>query len=163
LSHQNGGGGSDNGETNKVMKKVLLIAVVMMVCTSMHAQTRADKALVLQECIDLKGLQEYYPKDGDGRIRRLYIVQDPIAVPENMAVAKDGKFPALLSKTQLEGGQIHAFFRFSQFDFTENTALVVFVYHYEEAQSVQVTVTLKRENYEWFVTQSTIDKSNKSL
>jgi hypothetical protein len=43
------------------------------------------------------------------------------------------------------------------------TALAVFVYHYEEMQSVQVTVELKKENYEWFVTRSSIEKTNKSL
>ncbi|HQQ98263.1 MAG TPA: hypothetical protein PLX35_13425 [Cyclobacteriaceae bacterium] len=145
------------------MKQVLFSLMVMMMWTSVQAQTRADKALVLQECIDLKGLQEYYPKDGDGGIRRLYIVQDPVALPENMAVAKDGKFPAMLSKAQLDGGQIHAYFRFSQFDFTDKTALVVFVYHYEETLNVQVTVELKKENYEWFVTKSSIEKTYKSL
>lgn len=145
------------------MKQVLLSVMVLMMWTSAQAQTRADKALVLQECIDLKGLQEYYPKDGDGGIRRLYIVQDPIAFPEGMAVAKAGKFPAMLTKAQLDGGQIHAYFRFSQFDFTDTTALVVFVYHYEETLNVQVTVELKKENYEWFVTKSSIEKTYKSL
>jgi len=145
------------------MKQVLFFVILVMAGTSVQAQTRADKAMILQECIDLKGLQEYYPKDGDGGIRRLYIVQDPIAFPEGLAVAKAGKFPALLSKTQLEGGQIHAYFRFSQLDFTETTALVVFVYHFEEAQSVSVTVEFKKENYEWFVTKSNIEKTNKSL
>lgn len=145
------------------MKRILFVAMLFMLCTSAQAQSRADKTMVLQECIDLKGLQEYYPKDGDGGIRRLYIVQDPIAFPEGMAVAKAGKFPALLSKAQLDGGQIHAYFRFSQLDFTDTTALVVFVYHYEEAQSVSVTVELKKENYEWFVTKSNIEKTNKSL
>lgn len=114
----------------------------------------ADDAAVLQRCVDLAELQEFYPKNADGSYRRLVIMQHAVSFPETIAVSHNGQ--NLLFKAKGDAISGESYFYFHSFDVLDSTAKVEFTFYYDQNGTVPkmqvVTLQLQKSANGWNIT-----------
>jgi hypothetical protein len=120
-----------------------------------------DQALVLQHCLDLAGLQPYYPKNTDGTYMQLRVLQHGVSFPTDLTVSKAGMPVAFMDKDQIAGDAVDAYFLFFEFDITGKSASVSFVYHYDQTTSLKkmqvVSLELQKAGNTWSIVQAKIE------
>ena len=136
------------------MKFSLVILMLFGLAIQGVAQSSDDRAQILQKCIDFQELQRYYPRDARGAIKQLNIMQHGISFPENMNVSKNGIRPVLLSKQQVNDTDTKAYFLFHEFKVSEAVASVAFIYHYNDADQLVVTLELEKTGSTWSIKKS---------
>ncbi len=151
---------SQNASKALLKTKTLMMSFVLLflVTTALTAQTTSDQALVLQKCVDLTQLQQFYPKNTDNSFQPLVIMQHAISFPTNISVAHSGD--SLLFKSKSEVSSDSAYFLFWKFDILGSNAKVDFIYNYDLLTTVpkvqKVTLELLKTGSVWNVTSSSI-------
>jgi len=143
------------------MKKLfLLLGLCLLFTAQLVAQSRSDKALILQKCIDLQELQQSYPVAADGTISQIYVLQHGISFPENIEVSKSGKPLAFVSKSDINDQHIESFFLFWTFDIVNDQSHVQFTYNNSkiEKKATIVELNLQKENNVWTIVKSKIER-----
>ncbi len=132
--------------------------ILMLVGFALHgmAQSTADRAQVLQTCLDLEQLQQHYPRDNRGNIKQINIMQHGVSFPENISVVKNGLRPIFLSKQQINSTGTLAYFLFHDFTISSTSATVAFVYHYSVADQFVVYLDLEKNGSTWSIKKSNI-------
>jgi len=127
------------------------------------AQSAENTAQILQKCINLQELQEYYPLDVKGKPKQLYVMQHGVSMPENLNVSKNGKAVVFLEKNEILTKGTDAFFLFRDFKVFQNSSNVAFVYYFNFDGSykeyVAVELELKKAGDTWSITQSKIQRN----
>jgi len=145
------------------MKKIILFALLVFGCSlPMLAQSQNDYAAVLQKCIDLKALQNYYPQQSNGSPAQLYVMQHGVSFPETTNVSKGGKKVAFVSKTNIKENKVNAYFLFWTFNLTPNKATVAYSYYYNKQTAPEgamvVNLELEKTGNTWEIKKSTAEK-----
>ncbi|PSR55939.1 hypothetical protein AHMF7605_21750 [Adhaeribacter arboris] len=126
------------------------------------AQSLSDQARVLQKCVGLAELQEYYPRTANGNVKQLYVMQHGVSFPSNLVVTKNGKPLVFKTKEEVKATKIDAFFLFREFKITQNTAQVDFAYYYHfkggYEEFIPVTLALQKTGDTWTITQTKIQE-----
>ena len=119
--------------------------------------TDNDSALVLQKCLDMPELQQYYTKSSDGTFSQVHVMQYPIVFSPDIAVTKF-QLPILLEPREvIYASKADGFFIFKSFQITGNTATVVFDYNYNYTTApaaLQVTLSLQKTGTDWSITNT---------
>ena len=134
------------------MKRYLLIFALLLGAVSSWGQTVADQAAVLQKCLDLPGLQQYYPAN-----QQVYIMQYPYVFPAGITVTKSGKPVQLVDRAVIAGNDAKAYFLFHTFSAGGNTANVKFDFYYNFSANKTImsgTVLMVKNGDIWNVTET---------
>lgn len=143
-----------------VMMSMLLFAMVLQAA----AQSLTDKAQVLQKVLDYPAVQSLYPRNLEGELKQVTILQQkPIIFPINIEASKHGKPLSFMSEGQIIEHQIEAYFIFNQFDMTATTATVNFAFHYSEYDKITVQMELVKQGDSWIVAKSFDFKERETL
>ena len=144
------------------MKTISLMILFTMATISAIGQSRNDQTRILQQCIDLPDLQQYYPYETDGVRKPVYILQHGVSFPSDIEVSKFGKRVQLVDKAQLSYLKISSYFLFWEFKTDQNSAQVDFVYNFINADNLprmkRVNLELQKNNETWTVSKTKIEE-----
>lgn len=100
----------------------LFLFMGIMGSHSVKAQTTNDQAAVLQKCMDLPALQQYFPRNSDSGYKELVVMQHGVSFPANISVTHGGDSPLFKSKGQIANDANDAYFYFNSFNVMPNSA-----------------------------------------
>lgn len=135
------------------MRSILLLLGIMMSFQIM-TQTKSDQALLLQKCIGLTEMQEFYPLASNGELAQIYVLQHGVSFPVNIGVKKNEQLIKFLTKEDVARLGLDSYFVFRTFDvLAENKARVEFTYSMSVTNNSSVALVLDfiKENNEWSV------------
>ena len=112
------------------MKRYLLIIAMLLGAVSSWGQIVSDQATVLQKIIDLQGLQQYYPKNGDGSMKQLCISRFPTEFPAGVMAGFDASKVVFRTREAITATQAEAYFMFRSFNLQSGTCTAVVNYFY---------------------------------
>ena len=140
------------------MKRYLLIFALLLGAVCSYAQSKTDQAAVLQQCLDLADLQQYYPPSPVMNTReQVYVVQNASAFPAGLQLTKFDKPVKFIERASEVVNQSVACFVFHTFNITGNTANVTFDFYYTYVRTKAVfncTVALTRTGAAWTVSET---------
>jgi hypothetical protein len=139
------------------MKKLLIIFFFMVIVLTpkLVAQSQDDQALVLQKCIDLPELQQYYPLNEEGSLKPLYIVQYPVSFPSDLAIEKEGTIVKFMTSSDITINKVAAYFMFRSFNIHQNSANINCNYFYnynytsKQFKMLSVIIEMKKVGLQW--------------
>jgi hypothetical protein len=118
-------------------------------------QAASDTAAVLQKCLDMPELQQYFPKNLDGTYKQVYVMQYPIAFSANNAVSKFQQSVLFEQRGAIYADKADGYFMFTSFAISGNTATVTFDYNYNYTKApaaIEVSLSLQKTGTEWTIT-----------
>jgi len=139
------------------MKRYLFIFALLLGALSSWAQSASDQTGILQKCLDLPALQEYFPVNADGSHHQVYIMQYPNVFPEGIQVSKFGKPVQFTDRSVIANNKAAAYFLFHTFLVNGNTANVTFDFYYNYSTNktmLQGTIVLKKTDGNWIISDS---------
>lgn len=142
------------------MKSILLLFGIVMSLQIM-SQTRSNHALLLQSCIELTEMQEFYPLAFNGELAQIYILQHGVSFPIDIGVKKNERLIKYLTKEDVSRLGVDSYFVFRTFDvLDENKARVEFTYYKSVADNSNIAFELDfiKEDNEWSVVNLKITK-----
>lgn len=144
------------------MKKFLLIFVILLGVVCSRGQNTNDMTVVLQKCIDLPDLQQYYPLDENGKPDELYInYWAPTLFSTDLIVSKNGVNLNFLPMSQMSATIENAFFLFKICEITPSFAMLVFEYTYDfktQPKVLEVKLTMQKTNDVWYISDTQISR-----
>jgi len=145
-------------------KSIKLITVVLFLVFIQEigmAQTSNDQSQVLQKCLDLTEIQQYYPQNVDNSYKQLLILNFPVSLPVNLNVSKFGQSVLFKTRAEIVADNPDAFIAFSTFSVIGNTASVVFEISCNRLtgtpKSINGSIILEKTADNWIVTNQTIN------
>lgn len=120
----------------------------------------SDDAAVLQSCMDLPQIQQYYPVNTDGTYKQVYIMQYPVAFDPSLSVSKFGKSILFEPRPAIYSDKAEGFFIIKEFNITGNSASVSFRYYYHYttvASFTDISLTLQKSGDTWTVLTTAIN------
>lgn len=141
------------------MKKIftLILLVAFGFITRIEAQTPGDVPMILQKCIDLPDLQQFFPTNNDVRLKQLFVLQHGVSFPANTNVLKSGIKVRFVDKNQLAAENIKSYFLFWKFEIIQNSASVDFIYNFQDSDNLpktfHVVMELQRTGSGWTVSK----------
>ena len=139
------------------MKRYLLIFAMLLGVVYSRGQSATDQAVVLQKCLDLPELQQYYPVAAGGIHQQVYIMQYPYVFPAGIQVSKFGKVVQIVDRSTVVDKQAVAYFLFQTFSIKGNKANVTFDFYYNYNTNktfLNSTVVLNKNGDTWTVSDS---------
>jgi hypothetical protein len=146
---------NNSGQTNGLSK-----ATTAAPMTEINGVNAKDAASIIQNCLDLPGLQKYLTVDKAGNLSQLYVYYyHPILFPVDLVIAREGKSLQFKPVTMALNKITDDFMLFKIFETKENTASVSFEYYYDHAVSqklIQVNLDLQKVGDSWTVSKTTL-------
>jgi hypothetical protein len=127
---------------------IFSLLILLAFAGNSYAQTDEDKRQVLQLCIDLPALQNYYHSEQPGRSPLIIKSNDKIPV---VRVSKFGQPVEFMTEDEISTSGKEAYIDFSRFEITGENATVVYRYR---AEGIMMTVLLKKSGGQWVVSES---------
>lgn len=127
---------------------VFSLLTLLVFAGKSHAQTDEDKRQVMQLCIDLPALQDFYHPEKAGRT--------PLVIKSNektpvVKLSKFGQPVQFMTEDEIAGAGKEAYLDFSRFEISGDNATAVFRYRIE---GIMMTALLKKSGGQWVVTES---------
>lgn len=142
------------------MKKYLLIFAILLGTVCSRGQNTDDITVVLQKCIDLSELQQYYPLDKEGKPDDVYInYWAPTLFSTDLILDINGKNLMFLPMSQMSSTIENAFFLFKICEITPSYAMLVFEYTYDfktQPKVLEVKLTMQKSNDVWGISDTQI-------
>jgi hypothetical protein len=133
--------------------KVLFLLV--MISQTVIGQTGNDTEALLQKLADLKELQNILPRNNEGTIRQLYILQQRVSFPANSNLQIDGKKVELVDQSQIENIADPYYLLFWDFRISQNKANVGFMINnktgIDTIELVRVVAEAEKKGNEWVI------------
>jgi len=148
--------------THFSMRKNLLLLILFAasVCSHANGQSAPDISSVLQKCIDLPGLIDHYPQNGDGSCKQIVVMQHAVSFPSGTDVTLSG-VPVLFKSKQEVMSSDSPYFLFWDFTLSANTARIAFSFYFDRPgsdTSVAVNVYMEKSGSEWQVVNSEFER-----
>jgi hypothetical protein len=142
-----------------ILKKGFTFASLMVFGLTMQlvAQSLNDQKQILQKCIDLPELQQYYPLAADGNHQQVYIMQYPFVFPDGIEVSKFGKPVQIVGRAVIVDSHAMAYFLFHTFSLTANKAYITFDFYnnYPVNKTIlQGNIVLNKTDNTWTINDS---------
>ena len=115
---------------------------------------------VLKLCLELPELQQFYPKQSNGKAYALKIMQHGVSFPSSVVVSHDGISVLYLSKSQINENNENAYFYFNEFFVEANKARADFTFYYDvqSAEKMQViSLEFQKNSSGWFISNKKIE------
>lgn len=142
--------------------KLLLMFLFFVFIQKMGiAQSIDDQAKVLQKCIDLTELQQYFPKNADNSFKQLRILNFPVSFPVSVKAVKFDQPVLFQTREEVVSDNPDLLFTFSKFSVADNAASVVYNLNCNRNSAtpsmVEVTVSLAKSADNWSITEFTLN------
>jgi len=135
------------------MKNLTLIILLVLTTTCIFAQSRQDQAEILQKCIELSQLQQYYPLEADGSQKPLIInYWHPVLFPTDLTVTNGGKNVEFRVMSMESSKNAEAYFLFYKFEVSGSSSSVKFDFSYNKAnhpKMLEVMLDLSKTGDNW--------------
>jgi len=144
------------------MKKIYPF-LILFLCSinSLLAQISNDDAQILQLCIDLPEIQEFYPQFDDESKAAVYIMQYPIAISTDLPLQKFNKRPVYMSRHEIYDNNIEAYFLFKQIDVGSQSAFVEYTMYYDynsdDQKIVAISLDFQKSDAGWSVQNTQLE------
>lgn len=122
--------------------------------------TTSDLSSIVQQCVDLSGLQSYYPVDGSGNLEQINIVSHPYVFPSGMTVSKGGNAVNFISNASFSTSPVANYFMFRSIAQSGTTVNLSGHYYYNSGgtQSIKsITIDYTSSSGVWTITSSSIN------
>jgi hypothetical protein len=129
------------------MIRLTVLGILFLVETRSFAQTSEDKQTVIQTCIDLAELQQYYHADSVKGRKPLIIYNNGI-VPNNLKLTKFGEPVLFMTKEELFFYNNHAYLSFGKFEITPSQVDIQFHYKIE---GLTIALRMKKIGDNWII------------
>lgn len=147
------------------MKKLYLLVAALMFFVlfqkTSSAQSFDEQSLILQTCIDLAEIQQYYPKNEDNSFKQLYILNFPVVFSVSLSVSKSNLPVLFSSREEIRNENPDAFLSFSHFDVTEESASIEFQFNHHRLTDspgvINCNLTLVKESGVWLKSNLTLN------
>lgn len=114
------------------MRKIYFVLMIWIFGTSaLLAQVPDHEAQILQLCIDLPEIQDFYPQFDDESKAAVYIMQYPIAISTDLPLQKFNKRPVYMDRHEIYDNNVDAYFLFKQIDVGSQNAFVEYTMYYD--------------------------------
>lgn len=149
-----------------LLKSITIFSLFILPGFAM-AQSMKDSTAVLQKCIDLPELTQYYPLDDAGNPVQIYVMTYPVSFPNDMDVSKFGESLVFNSRTDINEKKVEAYFAFRHFKVSQETALINLNYFYnynfttKQFKMLSVNVELQKVDNEWSVSNTNLKGDTK--
>lgn len=140
-------------------KLSILLTVFLLLSSTGYAQNQSELAAVVQTCIDLQELQDYFPMDQNGIKKAAVVMQRDISLPADLAVMKFNQPLKLMSRGEIVNNLTDTYFMFNKLNINVPTALAEFVLVHggmENPVYTEVSLQLKKTGDIWQITQKSI-------
>ncbi|MCF8450534.1 MAG: hypothetical protein K9G49_11755 [Taibaiella sp.] len=122
--------------------------------------TASDLNSIVQKCIDLPGIQTFYPADGSGHLNQINIVNYPYVFPSGMTVSKDGQAVEFISNESFSKSPVAEYFMFRRIMQTGTTVKLIGNYYYTVSGNhlnKSIAIDYSQSAGVWTITNSTIN------
>jgi hypothetical protein len=147
-------------QTITEMRSTFLIILATLITLCTLGQSRQDQTQILQKCIDLPEIQQYYPVDANKTQLQLFVLQHhPIFYPLDLPVEKFGFPLRFVSPVELSQINPDAFFLFKKFFINPDSASVSMNYSYRNngtSKMMEIGLAFKKEGPIWSIKEKTI-------
>jgi hypothetical protein len=92
-------------------------------------QAVSNTAAVLQKCLNMPELRQYFPKKPQRHLKKVYAMQSPVIFFSNNAVSKFQSV-SFEQREAIYADKADGFFMLTSFSTRRNTAALAFYYHY---------------------------------
>jgi hypothetical protein len=147
-------------------KKISFILAVLFATffSVAKAQTNAglsgsDLNSIVQQCVDLPGLQSFYPVHGKGNADQINIVNYPYAFPSETTVLKGGQQVKFISNESFSKEPVANYFMFRRIEQSGKEVKVIGNYFYTVNGShlnKSIAIDYSNNNGTWTINKSTI-------
>lgn len=152
-------------ETKRLRFIIPLIVFFATMFSSAKAQTSTDLSAaelssIVQKCVDLSGIQSFYPVDGSGNVLQVNVVSYPFEFPTGMSVSKAGSAVNFISNASFSATPVDNYFMFRRIQHTDNTVTLSGHYYYTVSGShltKAITIDYANTSGTWTITNSTIN------
>ncbi|WP_053188256.1 hypothetical protein [Sunxiuqinia dokdonensis] len=144
------------------MRKIYLVLMIWIFGTSgLLAQVSDQEAQILQLCIDLPEIQEFYPQFDDESKAAVYIMQYPIAISTDLPLQKFNKQPVYMSRHEIYDNNVDAYFLFKQIDVGSQSAFVEYTMYYDynsdDQKIVNISLDFQKSDAGWAVQNTQLE------
>lgn len=144
------------------MKKIILILFLSYgLMNILQSQTTDEQSIVLQKCIDLSEMQQYYPTSADENLKKIYIMQYPVIFSSSITVFKFDKKIEFKTRPEIYALNATCFYLFKTFKINNNTANISFSFYYDYITSkkmIEGNVELEKVENSWIVKETKIER-----
>jgi hypothetical protein len=139
------------------------ILLITFCSANLFAQTRTDRSLVWQECVNIFELQPQIIGSDPNSDGPVYVVRTPeVPLPEGAELTSFGRRVELVTEAGIHEKEIGAFFRFSKLEISGNsgTAVYSYIFNYNFSdnshRTIEVTADLEKTPNGWSITKKTL-------
>jgi hypothetical protein len=148
---------------NSLRKLSSIVIMLLLFALNSWGQSLTDQEAVLKECINIPEIQQQLPKDAEGNLKTVYIMQNAISSPDQIDITLSGKKVQFMTKGQMYNHGPDAFFRFEKLDITDKQAKVIFGFEYNRNQPDQrgqmfIRGSLKKQDSDWAIVNTNIHR-----
>lgn len=143
-------------EAMKIVQILFISCFVFCVSqTKLIAQSSNDQQLVLQQCIDLPAMQQYYPIDGNGKLIQANIMKNALLLPDDMNLTLGGMDINYIPQSEISSIPFGGFFTYRNILTEGNKSNVVFNFFYKKNtlnfRIINVNVELEKSGSNWTI------------
>ena len=129
--------------------------------SALLAQVPDHKAQILQLCIDLPEIQDFYPQFDDESKAAVYIMQYPIVIPTDLPLQKFNKQPVYMDRHEIYDNNIEAYFLFKQIEIESNGAFVEYTMYYDynsdDQKILNISLDFQKSDSGWAVLKANLE------
>jgi hypothetical protein len=140
----------------KNMKPYLLIFAMLLGAVCSWGQTATDEAAVLQKCLGMPQVAQYYQRDVVGIPVSLYAVAS-VQLTAGLDISFSGRKVTFGTQAQMDAIKADAYFIFTAFELAGDNASVSFNYcHHCNSgkQVIQISIKLQKSGGLWNITET---------
>jgi len=145
------------------MKRFYLIIIGFLIINiTAIAQMTEERAKIVQVCLDLPELQQYYPMDIQSNIKQVYIMQYPVTFSADLSLSGSDKEIFFMTMSEIKENKVEAYFMFRNIETTHNSSKVICHYFYDfnydnnKSKYVAITIILQKADLEWSVVNTDV-------
>ena len=127
--------------------RLILIIILFGLNSFAFGQVNKESQSLIQMCIDLDDLQQYYHKDKVEERKPLIIFNNGI-VPANLSLVKFGESVQFMTREGLFFNNIKAYLDFAKFEISSSKADIEFHYQIE---GLTVLLTFEKNDGKWVI------------
>jgi len=129
------------------MTRLTIIGLLLGLTLLTNGQTIQDKQDVIQKCIDLDDLQQFY-HENEVEGRKPLIIYNDGAVPTSLTLIKFGQPIQFMTKEELFFYNKLAYLDFDKCEITPTSADIVFYY---DIEGLTIKVTMNKVDGNWTI------------
>ena len=141
----------------KTMTRYLLIFALLLWAVSSSAQSKNDQAIVLQKCIAMPQVNQFYQLDKTGIPVSIYAITTSVHLEEGLDVSYRGRKVTFVTQAQMEAIKADSYINFVSFKLATDKASVTFDYFHKSNTGnkvIRLDVELNKVGGDWIISET---------